>query len=89
MLDSETQAGDDQAFMQRLEIVFPLFGLKWCLILLNAFLPQYRLERGLDDSGLAEILERQLEKTRLMLSTVERACERFPYRDEEYTVNVT
>jgi hypothetical protein len=84
-----TIAGNSPVLMERLETVFPLFGLKWCLILLNAFLPEYRLQRGLDDSKLAETLERQLEKARLMLSTVEKAYERFPYRDEEYTVNVT
>lgn len=80
--------GDDPALMERLETVFPLFGLKWCLILLNAFLPQYRLQRSFDDSGLAGTLERQLEKSRLMLSNVEREYDRFPYRDEEHTVNV-
>ena len=82
-------AGDNPAVMERLETVFPLFGLKWSLILLNAFLPQYRLQRGLDDSDLAETLERQSEKARLTLSAIEREYDRFPYRDEEHTVNVT
>ena len=84
-----TMAGNNPVLMERLETVFPLFGLKWCLILLNAFLPEYRLQRSLDDSKLDETLERQSEKARLMLSTVERAYERFPYRNEEHTVNVT
>jgi len=69
---------DDPVLMDRLETVFPLFGLKWCLVLLNAFIPQYRAQRGMDDSQLSEILERQSEKARLMLSTVESGYERFP-----------
>ena len=87
----ENMAGSlkrDPAFAERLETVFPLFGLKWCLILLNAFLPQYRLQRGLSDAELAGIFGNQLEKARLMLSTVESGYARFPYRDEENTVNV-
>jgi thiamine kinase-like enzyme len=84
-----TMAGNNPVLMERLETVYPFFGLKWCLILLNAFLPEYRLQRGLDDSKLAKTLELQTKKAGLMLSTVERAYERFPYRDEEYTVNVS
>jgi len=83
--------GKNQISMARLETVFPLFGLKWCLILLNTFLPQYRLQRGHGEespSAQTIVLERQLEKAKLMLSTVERIYERFPYRDEQHTVNV-
>jgi hypothetical protein len=85
----ENMADSSPALMERLEIVFPLFGLKWCLILLNAFLPQYRQQRGLIESELTGLLEQQLEKARLMLSTVTRENGRFPYPDEEYTANVT
>ena len=85
-------AGKNQVFLERLETLFPLFGLKWCLILLNPFLHQYRVQRGLaDESPSAQIivLERQLEKAKLMLSNIERESYRFPYRDQENPVNVT
>ena len=82
-------AGGNPVLMERLETVFPLFGLKWCLILLNLFLPQYRFRRGLDEPASARLFDGQLEKARLMLSTVERGHESFPYKDGEHTVNVT
>ena len=35
------QCFEDQAdLLQRVEIVYPLFGLKWCMIILNPFSPQ-------------------------------------------------
>lgn len=32
---------EDEMFLARLESLFPLFGLKWCVIMLNQFLPGY------------------------------------------------
>lgn len=33
--------GEDEMFLVRLNSLFPLFGLKWCMIMLNQFLPGY------------------------------------------------
>jgi hypothetical protein len=68
----------------RLESVYPLFGLKWCLIMLNEFLPNELLRRqfasaaGVDQSALQM---QQLDKARQMLSRISREYECFPYRD--------
>jgi hypothetical protein len=62
----------------RLESVYPLFGLKWCMIVLNEFLPAELLRRrfaataGVDRSV---VQARQLEKARKMLRR-----QSFPYR---------
>ncbi|MDP1809593.1 MAG: phosphotransferase [Actinomycetota bacterium] len=72
----------DPLLAGRIEIVYPLFGLKWCTILLNEFLPQHmrrrqfagRVERQ-DESVLAE----QLAKTKSFLRKISEEHERFPY----------
>lgn len=59
----------------RVGVVYPLFGLKWCLILLNAFLPEYLATRGLVNAkplDRAEVQSRQLSKARRMLREVAR-----------------
>lgn len=72
----------DQGLRARIETVYPLFGLKWCLILLNEFLPE-SLNRRRHSSGAdldqAELQQRQLEKSRQMLQQVRISYERFPY----------
>ena len=68
----------------RVESVYPLFGLKWCLIMLNEFLPGELLRRqfasatGADRSTLQR---QQLDKARQMLNRISREYECFPYRD--------
>ena len=34
---------NDFNFEKRFEILFPIFGLKWCLIMLNPFLKNYKI----------------------------------------------
>lgn len=80
-----------QALLERVETVYPLFGLKWCLIMLNPFLSRYRLQRGIGGvpgPSRNKALGQQLEKARLMLSSVEREYDRFPYRDARYAPSV-
>lgn len=65
----------------RVEAVYPLFGLKWCLIFLNEFLPadlrrrQFAHRAELDPEQLQM---KQLEKARRMLSRLCNEYERFP-----------
>ena len=67
--------------VRRLQNVYPLFALKWCMILLNEFLPE-QLERRefaieqLQDRGESQSM--QLQKARKMLSKVNNEF-RFPY----------
>jgi hypothetical protein len=68
----------------RIHALYPLFGLKWCLILLNEFLPQHLLRRrfaGLSEGELEIRQSQQLAKARAMLSLVLTNDYRFPYGD--------
>ena len=68
----------------RLAALYPLFGLKWCLILLNEFIPDslHRLEFA---SGVApdksELQRAQLKKAVKLLGRVKEEYEAFPYFD--------
>jgi hypothetical protein len=64
---------DDPNFMQRLKLAYPLFGLKWCLIILNEFLPQDLERRQFAQEhkiNREEICLKQLYKSKKMLSQV-------------------
>lgn len=66
----------------RLEALYPLFGLKWCLILLNEFISAERLRRGFAAGRAGEssrVLARQMAKARRMLERILSQYERFPY----------
>ena len=70
---------------RRLETVYPLFGLKWCLIMLNEFLPDHLMRRGFasaDTIGIAELQNEHLAKAGRMLQRVRREYEHFPYHGE-------
>jgi len=64
--------GDDPLFGERLEALYPLFGLRWVLILLNEFLPerwQQRVIAGASEEwGVAK--RRQLDKAQRLLMRV-------------------
>ncbi len=59
---------------ERIDLVYPLCGLKWCLLVLNEFLPDYVALRthargnGLD---LSDLQSQQLAKARRMLARVQ------------------
>ncbi|MCJ2164138.1 aminoglycoside phosphotransferase family protein [Pseudodesulfovibrio sp. S3] len=60
---------DDPALERRLGVLLPLFGLKWCMILLNEFLKtdfDRRRFAGATDAR-SEVLEAQLAKAERML----------------------
>ena len=64
---------DDRQLAERLRYLHPLFGLKWCLILLNEFLPADRLRRQFaagPDVDRATVQAEQLAKSRRMLQQV-------------------
>jgi thiamine kinase-like enzyme len=64
--------GEKGAFASRLALVYPLYGLRWCMILLNEFLP----ERWETRRGAGAHIDRnaatagQLEKARQRILTV-------------------
>ena len=57
---------------RRLPLLVPLFGVKWCLILLNEFLPDGLSRRMLAGDARAHRtrLDGQLDKARAMLRAV-------------------
>jgi len=67
---------------QRIQAVYPLFGLKWCLILLNEFLPEHMLRRrfaGTSDFDRATLCSEQLTKATQLLQRIKREHGHFSY----------
>lgn len=67
---------------RRVEVVYPLFGLKWCLIILNEFIPVHYQRR--DFASSAELDQddlqlRQSAKAQRMLGRIWASYEEFPY----------
>lgn len=73
--------GGDPQFGLRFRLLYPLFGLRWALILLNTFVPErWRRQAFADGSkALEEMQERQLGKARAMLDHIYRIATEFPY----------
>jgi len=68
---------------KRIEFVYPLCALNWCLILLNEFVPEHFQRRTFAGSNLkkSDLLATQLSKSVHMLNTIRCEYERFPYRN--------
>jgi hypothetical protein len=74
---------DNSSLPMRVQLLYPLFGLKWCLILLNEFVPQDLLRRGFAKATALDrqtVQIQQLEKAEQMLSKILGDYDRFPYR---------
>jgi hypothetical protein len=67
----------DAAFAVRRDVLYPVFGLIWCLIILNEFLPESRSRRVIAGRGgeLGAILAGQLDKARRLHQAI---CKRDP-----------
>jgi hypothetical protein len=70
----------------RMEIVYPLFGIKWCLIMLNEFLPEHLSRRRFAHEGAkAETFQQQavqmeqLIKAKSLWQKIRDEYENFPY----------
>lgn len=65
---------NDPSYAKRLEAYLPLFGLRWCLILLNEFLPERFSGRAHANSALEDvfdnILGEQLRKSKTLLQNI-------------------
>jgi hypothetical protein len=73
--------------LDRFDALFPLFGLKWCLILLNEFLPEHLLRRkfaGMSERDRETRQIEQLAKAKNMLRLAVEASP-FPYGDKDRT----
>ena len=68
--------GGDASFGARLEALYPLFGLRWALILLNEFLPdrwRLRVAAGETESW-AQAKTRQLARARELVARTQEAA---------------
>jgi len=76
--------GEYPNLAKRVKVVYPLFGLKWCLILLNEFLPEQLMRRhfaGVDHHELLALQMEQLSKAKRILQAIGSEYECFPYFD--------
>ena len=66
---------------KRIEIVYPLCGLNWCLILLNEFILEYFQRRAFAGSNLnkSDLLATQFSKSVHLLHSIRSEYEQFPY----------
>ena len=72
----------DHGLRNRLALSFPLYGLKWCMILLNEFVPQFldRREFAIEARAVREdVRTRQLLRSQRMLGKMINELESFPY----------
>lgn len=74
---------EDQSFNSRLQALFPLMGLIWCLIILNEFIPEIwkrRVASGYySENEKLGIQLKQLKKSEDYLMNVKNSMEKFPY----------
>ena len=74
---------EDKLLKTRVEIFFPLFGLKWCLILLNEFIPaDLQRRKFAEDSvniDLNKLHSQQMAKALNMFTMVKNEYKKFPY----------
>jgi len=76
-------ASPAHALDARARIGYALYGLKWCTILLNEFVPEHLERRLFNDPNLRveELQYQQLAKARAMLSEARTARNAFPYEE--------
>lgn len=79
-----SQFEDNGDIAGRTGILYPLFGLKWCLIFLNEFLPEDLLRRSFASEDAIDernLQTEQLKKARYMLQKLRTDYEPLPYHD--------
>ena len=72
----------DPGWRRRVDALYPLFGLKWCMIMLNEFLPTHIARNRFTERDSAEIeavQARQLGAAAAMLERIVGDMDRFPY----------
>ena len=69
---------DDNFYAERLRLLFPLYGLRWCLIILNEFLDEKWSRRRFAESELTQgqAKQRQLKKAYTMINAVKAGLEK-------------
>lgn len=76
---------EDSRLVDRLKVVYPLFGLKWCMIFLNEFIPSdftrraYAAGNPLDRD---QVRKEQLRKARNLYRKLKETYLKFPYANK-------
>jgi len=85
MLMTNTFAKVDSSFSQRLAISWPLYGLCWCLIMLNEYRKtdwQRRIQsKGYSQQEYSDVKLEQLQKAKDLLGFIKLNYQEFPYRN--------
>jgi hypothetical protein len=71
----------DRSFAARLALLYPLFALRWCMILLNEFLPErwaHRINAGGQADWVA-VKQHQLDRAGEWVQSLATNFQRFPY----------
>ncbi len=70
---------NSEAARARIDLLRPVFGLKWCCIMLNIFIPQWANRRAFahTKAGLDELKARQLSKAEDALRRLQSLCAQF------------
>ncbi len=68
---------------KRLPVAYPLFAAKWCLIMLNAFLPGRPIRPGLAPAPDPEARAARLARAHDLLQRVRASYREFPYCDRQ------
>jgi hypothetical protein len=71
--------GGQPSFSRRLELTFPLYGIRWALIMLNEFVPELWARRGFSGKGgdWTTVKTEQLSKARATVAAVRSYREAF------------
>jgi len=70
--------------LERLRIFYPLYGLRWCFIMLNRFLPGYTLagNEGLTKEEKIRLDEEAFMKVQMFLKMIQNSYKEFPYEKD-------
>lgn len=72
---------ENQPLAQRVELVYPLLGIKWCLIFLNEFIPDEfsrRIYASGNPSNKTDVMKEQLLKARNLYRKIKETYQEFP-----------
>jgi len=73
---------ENNGLVNRVELVYPLFGLKWCMIFLNEFIPNDFTRRAYASGNPLDkdqVRKEQLRKARNLCRKIKETYLRFPY----------
>ena len=73
---------NDQSFLNRMKIFYPLYELRWCVIMLNVFAPDYFkfYPQTISENEKEKMLRERVQNTKRRLIHLKESYSDFPYR---------